>query len=447
VTIAEVTLINIFGNIFWRLWGPDNEAAVFSIDSMRSNLNPKVWDYEKGQGGDAFITEQVFHPFAGGMYFAAARSNNFNFYWSMFSSTFGAFQWKIMGERDSPSINDLVSTSLGGIVLGEIMHRLYIELNKGGSAAKIGAAILNPSAKINDTLWNYGPDEGSGKTHEASLTFGFSWLNARFLNNDSEAGFWNQGGAFIGFDLVYGNPFRTQGKIPFEQFDLNVSVTASIPLTWNLTLITDGYLASWLLIDDEHNQASNGLSLHLDNFITERDRIADLRLNTENLDFYANSLDYTIKWRHVLNKSFEFSLKTHIGFTPWVMANYNGGVDNDDHNLFLFGGNIKLFLELQQIIDNTGIKNGHALALGLCFYDMWSIPRTPGPENNTMFLAAKISYSFPISGRVSLFVANNFLLLHSSLTGNEGPDYPDITRWYNSAQAGVKITYGAFSKK
>ncbi len=55
LTIGEVTLINLAGNVYWRLWGPDSEAAYFTLDSIRANLNPRVWGFELGQGGDTFL--------------------------------------------------------------------------------------------------------------------------------------------------------------------------------------------------------------------------------------------------------------------------------------------------------------------------------------------------------------------------------------------------------
>ena len=136
LTIAEITAINLLGNFYWRLWGPDSEVAYFTADSMRANMNYKVWTYEEGQGGDTFLVNQFFHPYAGGLYFASARSNNFNFYLSLLSSTFGSLQWEIMGESDSPATNDLINTAFGGLVLGEVLHRLYIELDKGDIGGK-----------------------------------------------------------------------------------------------------------------------------------------------------------------------------------------------------------------------------------------------------------------------------------------------------------------------
>jgi hypothetical protein len=450
LTIAEVMLINLAGNGYWRLWGPDSEAAYFTADSIRANLNPRVWGFEVGQGGDAFITNQFIHPYAGAVYFASARSNNFNFYWSILSSTFGSISWEALGETDSPAASDVINTAFGGIVLGEILHRFYMELDKGGIAGKIGATILSPTDRITAAIRGYGPESSPGKIRGASLALGFSWINARFFENNNEIIAWNMPFAFMDFDLVYGDPYTAHSKTPFDQFDLNTSLTLTVPLIYNFTFIADGYLASWLLADDDADQASNGVTLHFDNYTTDKGTIMALNNGRENLSFNANSLDYSVKWRRsILNKSFDLSLKTHLGFSPWAVTDYNGGVNRDDYYLYLLGGNIKLFLELRQMKEaggardgvHSGAPGGQVLALSVCFYDTWSIPQTSDFDVNTLFLFSKIAYSFPLTGRFSLYAEDNFLLLYCRMTQDAGAEFPDITRWYNSARFGIKISF------
>jgi hypothetical protein len=442
LTIAEDTVINLIGNGYWRLWGADPEAAYFTIDSIRANLNPGVWGFEAGQGGDTFFVNQFLHPYAGAVYFASGRSNNFNFYESILSSFFGSLSWEALGETDTPAASDLINTAGGGIVLGEILHRLYLELDKGGIGGKIAATVLSPTDRVTAAIRGYGPEQSPSKIHDASLAFGLSWINARFSENDDEVLSWNKLSAFFNFDLVYSDPYVHYGRTPFAQFEFTTALTASIPLIYNFTFISDGYLASWLLADDEVNQMSNGITLHFDDFITDKGTLMDLNNGRENLSFNANSLDYTIKWRRILNRSFELSMKTHLGFSPWAITDYNGGINKDDYYLYLIGGNIKLFLELRQIKEEgDNIRKGQSLALSLCFYDTWNIPRTPGFDINTLFFFSKIAYSFPLNDRFSLYAADSFMLLHCRLTRDAGAEFPDITRWYNSVQLGIKVSF------
>jgi len=437
LTIAEDMLFNLAGNGFWRIWGPDSEAAYFTFDSIYANLNYRLWRFEPGQDSDTFLVNQFFHPYAGALYFASARSNNFNFYLSTLSSAFGSLTWEVMGEIDSPAPNDFINTTLGGIVLGEILHRLYIELDKGGVGGKIGASILSPADRLTAALRGYGPENSPRKINKASLAVGFSYLNARFFETNDDTLSWNAPSAFIDLNLVYDDPYTARSKTPFDQFNFDASLAVALSQFYNFTFIADGYLASWLLADDDLNQASNGATLHFDIFVTDREFMA-LNNGRENLSFNANSLDYTIKWRRINNGSYDFFLETHLGLIPWAVACYNGGDNKKDHNLYEFGFNFKLFLELRQK-ENDGTKNGHALALSLCFYDAWDIPITPGLDVNTLFFSSKIAYSLPLNKRFSLYAADSFLFLYCRPAGETR--MPSIMRWYNSVQFGIKILF------
>lgn len=446
LTIAEITVINLIGNGFWRIWGPDNEAAYFTLESMRSNLDPDTWDMEVGLGADSFITNQFFHPYAGALYFASARSNNINFYWSMLSSTFGSLQWEALGEVDSPASSDLINTAVGGFALGEILHRLYMELNRSGR--KIGATFVSPVGRVTDAIRGYGPPDGPGKIYGSSLAAGFSWVNASFFNNcDEIVDPWSQPAGFINFDLVYGDPYIAHSKIPFDQFDLFTSIFVSYPLSYNFTIITDGYLASWCLSEGEATQASNGISLSFDAFITDEGTLMTLNSGRESLSFNANSLNYSIKWNRFFN-NLGFSMKTHLGLTPWAVANYVGGLDiiggSDklDYNMYLFGWNFKLFFELYQLKENARRKNGQALLFSLCFYDTWYISKTtPYVDNRTNFLYSNINYSFPMSDIMSFYIGDSFYLMHCEIKEDAGPRFSNLTRWLNNAQVGARIKF------
>jgi len=98
-------------------------------------------------------------------------------------------------------------------------------------------------------------------------------------------------------------------------------------------------------------------------------------------------------------------------------------------------------MELRRTNEEGVMKNGQALTFSLCVYDTWNIPKTPGFDVNTIFLFSKLAYSFPITDKLSLYAADSFLLLYCHLTRNAGAEFPDITRWHNNAQLGLKISF------
>lgn len=81
-------------------------------------LGPE-WD------GDDFIFNYVLHPYAGAVYFMAARSAGCNFYQSLlFSSLVSTVGWEFGIEAcmERPSIQDIFITPLVGCVIGESFY-------------------------------------------------------------------------------------------------------------------------------------------------------------------------------------------------------------------------------------------------------------------------------------------------------------------------------------
>src|SRR5262249_13085063 len=66
-----------------------------------------------------FRTNQYSHPVNGAMYYNTGRSNGFGYREAALFALGGAFWWECCGETHPMSYNDIVSTSLGGIAVGE----------------------------------------------------------------------------------------------------------------------------------------------------------------------------------------------------------------------------------------------------------------------------------------------------------------------------------------
>jgi len=74
-----------------------------------------------------FQTNQIGHPYHGSTYYAAGKSAGLSFYESTLLTALGSATWEIFCERYEPALNDLIVTTVGGVSLGEITHRLYRE--------------------------------------------------------------------------------------------------------------------------------------------------------------------------------------------------------------------------------------------------------------------------------------------------------------------------------
>lgn len=77
--------------------------------------------------GDSWIFNYLLHPYAGAVYFMAARSNGFNFYRSLlYSACVSTIGWEfgVEGIMERPSIQDIFITPLIGSLFGEGFYRI-----------------------------------------------------------------------------------------------------------------------------------------------------------------------------------------------------------------------------------------------------------------------------------------------------------------------------------
>jgi len=109
---------------------------------------PPIKDY------DLFIVNYVGHPYQGSFYYNAVRSQGAAIWQSSVFTLMHSLLWEYVweGGLEQPSIQDLIITPLGGIILGELTHRAALALSRNGSKwyEIILTCILNPAFAINN---------------------------------------------------------------------------------------------------------------------------------------------------------------------------------------------------------------------------------------------------------------------------------------------------------
>ena len=70
-----------------------------------------------------FGVNQFGHPYQGSNYFTAGRANGLSFWESTAVAAFGSAAWEFYFENNRVSLDDSINTTLGGIELGEVLHR------------------------------------------------------------------------------------------------------------------------------------------------------------------------------------------------------------------------------------------------------------------------------------------------------------------------------------
>ena len=131
--------------------------AQISLDSIASHFDGRrPWQFDV----DFFFTNQFGHPYQGALSFTAARSAGVPFWLATIYPLLASLSWELFYEIDAPAINDQITTTLGGIFLGEVLHRaaaLVLSDTGGGTPSwvrQVGSFLLSPAGAINHWLTN-----------------------------------------------------------------------------------------------------------------------------------------------------------------------------------------------------------------------------------------------------------------------------------------------------
>lgn len=107
-----------------------------SLQSIYNNFKQGfAWDY------DSFGTNHMGHAYHGAMFHSIARLNGMDFYESSLYTILGGLTWELLWETESPSKNDVITTAIGGITLGEILYRTANLIDTDGSKG-LGTTLL-----------------------------------------------------------------------------------------------------------------------------------------------------------------------------------------------------------------------------------------------------------------------------------------------------------------
>jgi Domain of unknown function (DUF3943) len=204
-------------------WSKVTFATIWQ--NMRSNV---VWD------DNNFQTNQIGHPLHGAFYFNALRSNGYNFWTSSLAAGAGAYLWEIAAETYPPSANDLLNTTLGGMVLGEMMWRLsnlVLDNTATGSGRvwrEIAGFVLSPWNGVNRVTDGRSRTVAPNPTEwRPPMAQGFLDVGARLLGTQGNSIDVVESPArnpSINFRFVYGRPVADLVGKPFSTFTIGTEL-------------------------------------------------------------------------------------------------------------------------------------------------------------------------------------------------------------------------------
>ncbi|MBI2898141.1 MAG: DUF3943 domain-containing protein [Deltaproteobacteria bacterium] len=368
-----------------------------------------------------FTTNNILHPLAGAAYYGMPRVNGFDpheaFLAVLVASTFWEFalEW-----REKVSINDLIVTPVGGMVIGEFLFQLgeYVTSAPGrGLAQEIAAVTLGAPRRAHDAFDRprkpapLPPDAlgfSSAFWHRFRLASGATAVSndagkeARLQNIVAEAqivsvpGFLDPGR----FHLLFG-----EGN--FTELRLRMEVTDDGLEDFDLWLEADivGYY-SQRIEPASHGQAGHGVLVAFANAFRDADRwvlgrrdqlaVAHFAAAVGRLWFGAGGL-----WLRLgADLSGDFASVRSLAFEPWILRN---GIDGTKTVLSKQGYYFALgySARLRAVASYRGIEVGGHLAYGdygsIDGLDRWQeqVSRDVGGDDQILEYGAWIQARLP----------------------------------------------------
>ena len=231
------------------------DRYVSKEDIARNSYRTVKANFKAGFGydSDTFNVNQSSHPYHGSLFFAAARSNGYNFWESGAFTLAGSLLWECCMENTRPSLNDLVNTTLGGMTRGEISHRVATIIRDNSATGssrlfrELGGAFFDPVGALSRlfrgelTRSFANPDDRYPTLFAVTGDLGYRRLSGNAPNADQ---------GIVTFSGYYGDPFAGEITHPFDSFwvgiDLNQKGGALVS-----RIEERGILRGWELSDPE----------------------------------------------------------------------------------------------------------------------------------------------------------------------------------------------------
>ena len=217
---GEVAGLNFGVWAFLHYFGNAHYSYI-SWETIRDNLRDG-WEWDRSM----YFVNFYHHPYHGYLYYSAGRANGLGFWGSSLCALGGSLMWEVMMEKYRPSINDLITTSTGGIAIGEVGFRFSALVRKKGARGldrvwrEIVGTILDPVGGANRLLNGHKDDEPwlPGSPDAGRILNGELIVTGPVIaRSDDLTG--TRAAPVLGFTLRYGDPAGTGWtRRPFDVF-------------------------------------------------------------------------------------------------------------------------------------------------------------------------------------------------------------------------------------
>lgn len=222
LTLIEIGTVMVIPWFFNRYVG-DDSTAVIGPDTWWDNIQEGFeWDH------DDIKTNMFSHPYHGGLYFNAGRSNGYNFWESAGWAWAGSFMWEMFGENNRGAINDWISTAVGGIAIGETLHRTALTVRDNQATGtermlrEFGGFLLDPMGGASRLFRGEMAEVGDNPENRYPSQL-HTFLNVGVRHVTASGDVDASTGGTLQFELAYGDPWGDFGQ-PFDFFDFRVQM-------------------------------------------------------------------------------------------------------------------------------------------------------------------------------------------------------------------------------
>jgi hypothetical protein len=302
-------------------------------------------------------------------------------------------------ENETPSINDFIVTTTGGIALGEIFHRMYVVLNGMSSPLRFFKALFSPVDALNDIFFKNSPRSGYSALYldETYIRSGAGVFLSRMDEQRQGTDDIIMFSQFLDLNIVYGEPYTMNVTVPYQNFELYTRFNFAYP-AYSIDFFSNGDLYTLGLWETANHESALSLNLHYDFMIGSL------------IHFSGNALGLTYKSHHQLPRNWDLSFKLH---TSWVFlgaseyipiwyGNVSYADPEEEHRKYDLGmgGGIKAYVNLGHPIIGTFNITLRTYMLGTI---AGAVPEN-GSDGFSLIGTGNISYEKPLTADWSIGV-------------------------------------------
>ncbi|MBN2856857.1 MAG: DUF3943 domain-containing protein [Candidatus Delongbacteria bacterium] len=389
------------------------DYAKISFKSIERNLTGE-WEWD----ADNFEVNQIGHPFQGSVYFSSARNNGHSYLSGAAFTAAGSLQWEYFMETEKPSVNDFVTTTMGGSMLGEMINRLSYKIldddTKGAERflRESSVFIINPAMGVN-RLINPEFYQRSQKIKYKDIPLKIQISTSkniidRIISENLDMGNPDSvsTGPFANYNLrvIYGDPYTAERC--FDYFLLFTGFSVNNDLIGNVSARALLWKKNVNITDKAHN--AFGVFQNFD------------YISSPDYSVGANSLGFEFMARTRSKKGWSLSSEYQAGFIIMGAATTEYYVDIErDYNL-----GPGAYLKIIMLLSKPDIAE---FSLNLNRFWIGTISGAEGIESIGL---GSIEVKKNIYKNFSVGVSYNFY-------DREGyyADYPDVRMFYNEIKA------------